>query len=255
MDILCAKDKTCHFWYEYLTTNCLVYMALFVALINGDWVLRIAAIKSMAALFCAFDRPTYQRLIPQHLADLLCFPQIVLEHLQKGAFTVHLTDGNGHAVGLDEAHEMCINKDSKFAVVRPSPDIMEKIANFMPFRSKCLSTLKKQLGMEKQLSNSTIPTTTSRDRTADTNIQVMLDMMDECDIISTASSEPQLRNPFTNVVAAPEQMHDLLNFRQVGQTEFEHYISYRILCTPSTDAPRRRKRLQTFGSAKYTTKN
>ena len=60
----------------------------------------------MAAVFSALDRPIYQRLIPRHLADLLCFPTTVIQHLKKGAFTVHLTEGNGHAVGIDEAHEM-----------------------------------------------------------------------------------------------------------------------------------------------------
>ena len=117
MDTLCSNQKTCQFWYEYLTTNCLIYMALFIAIRNGDWMLRMAAIKSMAAVFSAFDRPIYQHLIPQHLADLLCFPTPVTEHLQRGAFTVHLTEGNGHAVGLDEAHEMKINKDAKFSAV------------------------------------------------------------------------------------------------------------------------------------------
>ena len=42
---------------------------------------------------------------------------------------------------------MKINRDAKFAVVRPSP---EKISNFMPFHTKCLNNLKNHLGMEKQ---------------------------------------------------------------------------------------------------------
>ena len=65
--------------------NALIYMSLFLAIRNGDWMLRMATIKSMAAVFSAFDRPTciYQRLVPQHLADLLCFPAPVLEYLKK----------------------------------------------------------------------------------------------------------------------------------------------------------------------------
>ena len=81
-------------------------MALFIAIRNADWVLRMAAIKLMAAVFSAFDRPIYQRIIPQHLADVLCFPASVLQHLKNGAISVHLTKGSGHAVGIDEAHEM-----------------------------------------------------------------------------------------------------------------------------------------------------
>ena len=40
-----------------------------------------------------------------------------------------LTKSSGHAVGIDEAHEMKINKDAKFAVVRPSQDMIKKTAN------------------------------------------------------------------------------------------------------------------------------
>ena len=150
MDKLCSDPKTCQLWFQYITTHCLTYIALFIAIRNGDWVLRMAAIKSMTAVFSALDRLIYQRLIPQHLADLLCFPKEVMQHFQKGAFTVHLFQGNRHAVGLDEVHEMKINKDAKFSVVRPSPEIMNRISNLMPFRAQCLNSLKKHLDMEMQ---------------------------------------------------------------------------------------------------------
>ena len=203
----------------------------------------------MAAVFSALDRSIYQRLIPQHLADLLCFPKEVMQHLQKGAFTVHLSEGNGHAVGLDEAHEMKINKDAKFSVVRPSPEIMNRISNLMPFRAQCLNSLKKHLDMEIQLP-SNVPKSTSRDRVADGNVQVMLDMMEECEMMSHVHKEPQLRNPFTGTIATPEQMHDLLNLHEIGQAAFEDHVNYRILRTSSADAPCRRRRLQTFSSTK-----
>ena len=114
-------------------------MALFIAIRNGDWVLRIAAIISMAAVFSAFDRPIYQRIIPQHSADMLCFPAPVLQYLKNGEISVYLSEGTGHAAGIDEAHEMKINKDAKLAVVRPSEEMME-ISNFTPFHAKCQTT-------------------------------------------------------------------------------------------------------------------
>lgn len=46
----------------------------------------------------------------------------------------------------------------------------------------------------------------------------------------------------------------MLNFRRIGQDEFEAYVEYRLLRTSSCDAPCRRQRLQTFGSSKSTTK-
>ena len=75
----------------------------------------IGCFEWMAAVFTAFDRPIYQRLIPQHLADFLS-----CTNTKTFAYSVHLTCSNGHGVGIDEAHEMKINKDSKLAVVRPS---------------------------------------------------------------------------------------------------------------------------------------
>ena len=119
----------------------------------------------------------------------------------------------------------------------------------MPFHTKCLNNLKKHLGMEKQPAES-LPLATSRDRTANENIQVMFDLMEESDMFCKSQSGNQLKNPFTDIPATPEQMHDLINFRLIGQTEFEDHVRYRILHTPSADAPRRRKRLQTFGSTK-----
>ena len=46
---------------------------------------------------------------------------------------------------------MKINKDAKFSVVRPSPEIMNRISNLMPLRAQCLNSLKKHLDMGTQL--------------------------------------------------------------------------------------------------------
>ena len=84
------------------------------------------ALKMMAPLFAAYDRTTYQQLIPHHLADIQTFPDSVMHSLQARAFAVCIVGGKGHAVALDEAHEMCINKDMKYAVVRPSKAYLQK---------------------------------------------------------------------------------------------------------------------------------
>ena len=51
----------------------------------------MASLKQMAALFTAYDRMTYQKLIPRHLAELLRAPQEILSCLQKGGFAVSLS--------------------------------------------------------------------------------------------------------------------------------------------------------------------
>ena len=128
----------------------MAYVALFVAIRNGSWLLHVAEIKLMAAVLHPFDRPIYQRLVPRLLADLLCFPPQVLHHLQKGVLSVSLTKSNGRAVALDEAHEMKINDNAKFAVVRPTEELMECISNFMPFRAQCINSLKLHLWLQKE---------------------------------------------------------------------------------------------------------
>ena len=45
VDKVCSDQKTCQFWFQYITTHCLIYIALFIAIRNGDWALRMAAIK------------------------------------------------------------------------------------------------------------------------------------------------------------------------------------------------------------------
>ena len=64
----------------------------------------IAAIKQMAALFMAFDRPNYQKLIPHHLLELHTMSSDVLSSLKQG-FTVSILGRPCHSIAVDEAHE------------------------------------------------------------------------------------------------------------------------------------------------------
>ena len=80
---------------------------------SGKWDLRVAAIKTIAALYTAFDRPNYQKLIPQHIIDMLTIPDTILSHLRNGGFTVSIRGRPCHSVAIDKAHEMCINKECK----------------------------------------------------------------------------------------------------------------------------------------------
>ena len=61
------KYQTWHFWSQFIFEDCFAYISLYLSIRSGQWDLRMAAIKSMAALFTAFDRPNYQKLIPQHM--------------------------------------------------------------------------------------------------------------------------------------------------------------------------------------------
>ena len=75
----------------------------------------MGALKSMAANFTAFDHQTYQQLISNHTKDVLCMPPKLLDFFEKGGFTVSLSRRQYHSVGIDQAHEMLINKHTKQA--------------------------------------------------------------------------------------------------------------------------------------------
>ena len=53
-------DETWKFWIRFVFDDCYPYIMLFLSIRSGKWKLRMAAIKSMAANFAAFDHPIYQ---------------------------------------------------------------------------------------------------------------------------------------------------------------------------------------------------
>ena len=88
----------------------------------------------MAPLFTCFDRPKYAKLVPHHFSEMHKIPPEVLAHLKAGGFTVSILGWPCHSVGIDEAHEMAINKECKEYIVRPSGEIMNRTATFLPVR-------------------------------------------------------------------------------------------------------------------------
>ena len=243
MDTLCRESDTVRFWYRFVSTDCLAYIGLFLSIRYRNWELRTGSIKELAAIFAAFDRPTYQQLIPRHIHELLLMPPHILHHLQSGSFSVRLSESEWHGVAIDECHEMRINKDAKMAVVHPSKHRMEFLSNYMCFRSACVESLKKQIFPETVMNRQPFShTLTSTDKKREVNVERMVQAIESKDITSLTG----LWNFLEEKEATPEQTHDLLNCRSIGQEAYERFVEHKIIGLPSTSAPNRKKRLVTF---------
>ena len=127
----------------------------------------MAAYKLMAPLFTAFDRFVYQQLIAQHIYDVNNFPQDLHEALKDGGFAISLRGRTCHSIGVDEAHEMCINRDCKMSITKPSADYIQWVAKFLPVRSKAIKHFEEQVYIERKDMNINQTTSLTTEREAE----------------------------------------------------------------------------------------
>ena len=121
-----TENQTWRFWIQFVFKDALAYVSLYCAIRSANWSLRVASIKEMAAVFTAFDHQTYQRVITQHLCNIVLMPQSIITMFNQGAFVVNVCGSPWHAVAIDEAHEMLINKSCKLCIVKPNPDYISR---------------------------------------------------------------------------------------------------------------------------------
>ena len=194
----------------------------------------------MVPIFSAFDRDYYARIIPHHLAEIQCYPSIVLTCLEKEGFTVNLTGQQQRAVALDEAHEMCINKDLKTAVVRPTESYLQKTSLFF---NDCIILYKNLLHqLFPPQSGSHIYPSEILDSSPQT-YRCEENIMEMCNLIISKSLFPAsqcttrgLPNVFTGQPATNEQTSDMFSFYQIGEQSYQNYVKYRRVWLLSASA-------------------
>ena len=243
-------DCTWRFWVQFCFQDINAYIGLFLAIRSGDWNLRTASIKHMAPLFTAFDHPNYRKLISRHLADLLTMPQSVITMLQQGGFVISISGNPWHSVGIDEAHEMLINKACKMSVVRPSPEHINTVAHYLPYRTKAIENLASYLFPEEKKRDES--SALSKNVKREHNVHCQIEVINSSGMLEYVSTDRGLMNPFNKKTASSQQSLDLLTFRDVGQQEFLNHITFTILKQPSTSTVVRKRRLQTFSLKKPT---
>ena len=136
--------------------------------------------------------------------------------------------GLGHAITLYEAHEMCINRYLKMAVVRPTQPYLLKTNYFFGYRIKAQKLLKSQLFPATQTSTpkQNLLDTTSTVKHWDENIMTM-SLITKNKLFPIKCNRGVV-NVFTGIAATVEQVHDLLNARKVGELHHINYITHHI---------------------------
>ena len=252
MNSRATNDSTWKFWVQFVVEDAYAYVGLYLAIRSGNWELRNACMKKMAPLFTSFDHFTYRKLIAQHVADLVSYPAVVLDLLQQGSFVVNISGREWHSVAVDEAHEMLINKACKTSIVHPNKDYITRISNYLPYRAKCLENLKQQITLydEPDTPQQGLLSTKCTDKKSEANINIQMTEIRSKKLLEITESDRGLLNTFTNKTASQQQLHDLLNFREIGSAEFDKYVAYYVLKQASIFAPTRKKRLLTFSDRK-----
>ena len=135
-----------------------------------------------------------------HVLDVLQMPPEILTLFEKGSFVVSISSRKFHPVGLGEAHEMLINQHTKQAIVHPTNDYINRIAQYIPHRMKSTERLKGQIFPEEHdKKHHDVPTIFTGDvptRKSELNIQAEVKRMDEVNMLPVLSYNRGLVNIF-----------------------------------------------------------
>ena len=160
---------------------------------------------------------------------------------------------NWNSVGLDEGHEMGINREVKGALNSFSPESMSRILYYLYYRGKLMGNLKELMGRStshKHMGSQTISTDTER------NVQSLLMKMRLANVQPFAMNYYEvsvyLFHIFSGLQASKLQEEDMMSFRSMGEEALSDYIKCNVIQYKNQKG-RKRIKLNTFGQKKLTT--
>lgn len=110
------------------------FICFTIYICSGKWNLRTAAITSMVALFTAYDRPNYQKLIVQHINDLQCSRK----SLKRRIYSKHTRKARSFLM-----------RPMKYVWIRTASssqrDCINRVAKFLPVRAIAMKILEDKL--------------------------------------------------------------------------------------------------------------
>ena len=120
------SDLTFQGWIKYADMVNRTHRALYHAVEDQDWHLRLAALKEMWPYFRALNRTNYQRMVPEQLAMYAILPPSIKEFLRQGGFAVNMKGKKCGGDSMDGSHESNINRDVAAATSRTEGDVIMK---------------------------------------------------------------------------------------------------------------------------------
>ena len=248
---MCKNNKTFAFWCQFLDVDMLAYIQLFLSIRSRNWTMRMAAVKTIAKLFHAFDRYNYAKWLPVHLSHMFALPSYILNHFKSGGFACSLKGTNLASIGLDETHETTINKDVKAVIQRNTPKHIDVMVSTLRFEARMLSNLFEQVSLKRKnrLHRDFSPSVILNEQ----NLVSAYCSKLESSTIFSEIGKSYLHKAFSEVQAEKAVEDDLTTYFVEGEKLYINYVNACILQKDTAERTvLRRRQLRTFATKKVT---
>ena len=111
---------------------------------------------------------------------------------------------------------------------------MKHISHSLQFRANCINNFKEQKDKNSYKQ-------TSKDKLPITNTKIMKQAIEDHGVYHNTTVNQGLWNFLAQKEATPEQYHDLLKHRQIGELGYEEFVRTKILKKPSINVPHQKK--------------